>query len=59
MARNMAPVINHLYSQTIQYKIIPLACNNIPTELYNNHIEDNSVATYDVPGEIERDTASQ
>jgi hypothetical protein len=41
MARNIASVSNHLYSQSIQHKITPLACNNILTELYNNHIEDN------------------
>lgn len=31
---------NHLYSQSIQHKITPLACNNILTKSYNNDIED-------------------
>jgi hypothetical protein len=34
-----APINNVIYSQNIQHKITPHACNNILTELYNNPIE--------------------
>lgn len=37
----LAPIHNLLYSQNIRHKIIPHACNNVLTELYNNHIEVN------------------
>jgi hypothetical protein len=39
MARSIVSVSNHLYSQNIQHKITPFACNNILTDLYNNPIE--------------------
>jgi hypothetical protein len=38
-----ASINNVIYSQNIQHKITPPACNNVLTELYNNHIEDSEM----------------
>ena len=47
-----APISNSLYSQIIQRKITPLACNNVLTGLYNNHIEESTATGPDIVDSI-------